>query len=446
MTSPIGLAAYVLLFGLFVIAAWRRPASAIATLACIYGLKQLGETSHDWLAANAVISNIAVAMVAGVALVRRLLQGKLTQNRMPPVYWLIVAFYAYALASIIWTPALTSALRIWGHDYPYMILVIFVAPWLAINNDDLRDAFGWLRYAGGFLVIALLYTARWGERGLVVSSGNAFDETNPLAIADLSGVVAIAALFMVSARLAALGQFVRLFIAAVCAIVIVRSGSRGQLIAVSGTILLMLPVAYPVSRLRSSAAALAAIAAVSGAIAFATAKYVHWWDVRWVKSTAIGDATDRWTMVAELLRAWSRDGVSVLFGIGNSGSFSPSIAGFYPHNMPLEILGEEGALGFTLYMVIVARVFLKTYSGLRCAGNDLSQRGLLATTLGCFLFTLLVSLKQGNAVSSVTFFMFAVLTFQAAAKVCADNTQGRMRPVSPPLPTSLEPAFPNLLR
>lgn len=441
----IGFAAYALLFGVFAIGAWLRPPTAIAALACLFGLKQLGEASKAWLAVNAVVTNFAVAAVVALAVVRRLLQGKMTGNRMPAVYWLILAFYAYALLSVAWTPALAPALNIWGHDYPYMVLFIFVAPWLASTNVDLRTAFGWLTCVGGFLVVVLLLTARWGDRGLLVSSGGVLDESNPLAIADIAGVVAVTALFSTSARLGILTWVVRLSFAAVCAIAIVRSGSRGQLVATCATILLMLPVAYPVTRLRSAAGALVAVAVVGGAIAWAVASYVHWYDDRWAKGTEFGDVADRWTMVTALLKVWAQDGMSVVFGIGNSGSFSPSIVGFYPHNVPLEILGEEGVVGFALYVILIARVVVAAFHGVRYAGGDLAQRGLLAATLGCFFFTLIVSLKQGNAIGSVTFFMFAVLACRAAAQVPVAHIQ-TSAPMSAELRSAeLQPPFPNLM-
>lgn len=443
--SSIGFVAYAMLLGLLAIGAWLRPPIAIAALACLFGLKQLGEASHAWLAANAVITNFAVAAVVALAVVRRLLQGRMMANRMPAVYWLILAFYGYALLSVAWTPALEPALNMWGHDYPYMVLFILVAPWLATTNAELRTAFGWLTCVGGFLVVALLYTARWGDRGLLASSGSVLDETNPLAIADIAGVVAVTALFSVSSRLPALAWAVRLSIAAVCAIAIVRSGSRGQLVAACATILLMLPIAYPVTRLRSAAGALVAVAVVGGAIAWAVASYVHWYDARWLKSTELGDVAGRLTMVRALLEAWSQNSISVVFGIGNSGSFSPSIAGFYPHNVPLEILGEEGLVGFAVYVTLLARVVLAGFRGVRRAGGDLRQRGLLAVTLGCFLFSLIVTLKQGNAVDSVSFFMFSVLACLAAqvpgayVRVAAPTT-AEFRPAE------LRSAFPNLMR
>jgi O-antigen ligase len=208
----------------------------------------------------------------------------------------------------------------------------------------------------------------------------------------------------------------------------------------------MLPVAYPLSRLRSAVGALIAAAVVGGAVAWGVATYVHWYDDRWLKSTEFGDVADRWTMVTALLRAWSRNGMSVVFGIGNSGSFSPSIAGYYPHNVPLEILGEEGVVGFALYLALVACVVRAVLQGVHNAAGDLAQRRLLAATLGCFLFTLIVSLKQGNAMGSVTFFMFAVLTCRTAAQGSLTHMQAAVATTAEPRPADLNPPFPNLMR
>lgn len=448
MTSSLGLVAYGLLFALFAIGAWLRPSIAIAALACLFGLKQLGEVSHAWLAVHAIVTNFAVAAVVVLAVVRRVLQRKIAESPMPAVYWLVVVFFVYAFVSVAWTPALalTPALNMWGHDIAYIFLLVLVAPWLANTDAELHTAFSWLTYAGGFLIVALLFTARWGDRGLLLSSGGALDETNPLAIADVSGVVAIAALFIVPVRLRALAWIGRLSIAAVCAIAIVRSGSRGQLIAACVSVVLMLPVAYPINRLRSVGAALVALAVVGGAVAWGVASYVHLGDDRWLRTTASSDMHGRWAMVGALLNAWSQQALTILFGVGNSGSFSPSIAGFYPHNVPLEILGEEGLVGFAMYMLLVSCVVLAAFRGVRSAGEDFARRGLFAATLGCFLFSFVVSLKQGNAIGSVTFFMFSVLVCRAAAQrdiIPAHVTETNGHGVRS---TQLRPAFPNLLR
>ena len=440
MTSSLGLAAYALLFALFAIGAWLRPSIAIAALACLFGLKQLGEASHAWLATHAIVTNFAVAAVVVLAVVRRVLQRKISESPMPAVYWLVVVFFVYAFLSVAWTPALTPALNMWGHDIAYIFLLVLVAPWLANTDAELHTAFSWLTYAGGFLIVALLFTARWGDRGLLLSSG-ALDETNPLAIADVSGVVAVAALFIVPVRLRALAWIARLSIAAVCVIAIVRSGSRGQLVATSISVVLMLPVAYPVNRLRSVGAALVALAVVGGAVAWGVASYVHLGDDRWLRTTASSDMHGRWAMVGALLNAWSQQALTIFFGVGNSGSFSPSIAGFYPHNVPLEILGEEGLVGFAMYMLLVSCVVAAAFRGVRSAGEDLVRRGILAATLGCFLFAFLVSLKQGNAIGSVTLFMFLVLACRAAAQRDITETKG-----AEVQSTRLWPVFPNLLR
>jgi O-antigen ligase len=151
-------------------------------------------------------------------------------------------------------------------------------------------------------------------------------------------------------------------------------------------------------------------------------------------------------MVTALLRAWSESATSVLFGLGNSAAFDPAIAGFYPHNVPLEILGEEGLLGFALYLVLLAMVVSAACVGLRRAGDDLRQRGLVAAAVASVIFAWLVTLKQGNAIGSVAFFMYAILLCRVGAVPSpASDAPSGTQAMQPALPGPAA-AFPNLMR
>jgi hypothetical protein len=446
MTSAAGFAAYLGLLALFAAGAWLRPASAIAAVICLFGLKQLGQSSHGWIAAHAVVTNFVVAAIVLIAILRRLAAPGAFGRPRSPAYWLALAFYGYALLSFAWTLDLDDATLVWAHDYPYIVISVVVAPWLATTRTELRTAVGWLTFAGGAVVLALMATGQWGDRGLVVATGSIVDETNPLAIADLAGGIAIAAVFFVPERSRALA-WLRLPIAALCALAIVRSGSRGQLLALCASIAVLLPVGYSLLRLRGVALAALALAVVATALALGAQSYVHWYDARWDRGTALEDVAGRWAMVTTLLQEWSRNGATVLFGVGNSASFSPRLAGFYPHNVPLEILGEEGLIGFGIYLSLLGVVVADVITGARRSRGLTADRALIAAVGGYALFTLLVSLKEGNAEGSVTFFLTAILaSLVARAASGGSESEGDARDPLPATHGRGTPAYPNLLR
>ena len=446
MISAPGFVIYVLLLSLLAIGAWLRPPVAIAALGSLFALKQLGSASHGWLAANAAATNYAVALIAGLALVRRLLQGRLLRQGAPPLMGIVLALYGYMLVSLMWTPVGKLIGGLWGHDYPYMVLLVGIAPWLVATTEELQLAFAWFAAVGGVLILTLLLALRWGDRGLIVTTGALLDETNPLAIADVAGAVALCALFIVSKRRNVFVTLARLACAALCVVAIIRSGSRGQLLAVCVAILLMIPVAYPLTRLKGTGSALLGLLAVGLGIAWGVGHYVHWYDERWAQGQEVGDVAGRWSMVSALLQAWRQHAVSVIFGMGNSASFLPSIAGFYPHNVPLEILGEEGLIGFSMYLAMIWLLLAWAVRGLRAVGDATQRRGLLAIAFGCFIFALITTFKQGNAYGSVTFFMFAMLAARAAQQVA--RTTARANTARDPRSVSAlgDAALPNLMR
>jgi O-antigen ligase len=99
----------------------------------------------------------------------------------------------------------------------------------------------------------------------------------------------------------------------------------------------------------------------------------------------------------------------LLFGLGNSASWSRSLVGGYPHVVPLEILGELGLFGFVLFAVAVLTLFLRAFTG--STRRNMPHNAVLdfAALFGCWVFALLLSCKQGTVIFSTDLLMYAVL-------------------------------------
>ena len=99
----------------------------------------------------------------------------------------------------------------------------------------------------------------------------------------------------------------------------------------------------------------------------------------------------------------------MLIGLGNSASYDPRILGIYPHFVPLEVLAEEGLIGFGLYITIL---FCSMRSCLRCfrnIANEPRERLLLGGLVGLYMFTLLLSFKQGSLLGNLEVFMLSII-------------------------------------
>lgn len=445
MTGIAALSVYAGLLALLALGVIVRPPTALAAVNCIFGLKQWGQSTNDWLAAHPPATNLAIGVLVLCAIVATTVRGRCVLCRIPGITWLIVALLLYSLLSLAWTPRVDIAGQIWLDAYPYLLTFIILVPLVLQQVEDFRVALSWLVVVGGVLVFVLLIFGHWGDRGLSFGTGAAEQETNPLALAGLGGSVAAAAMLLRPRWGGVLALGLRLAAVGASLVLIVRSESRGQLIAVVAAMLLMLPFSVKIASLRGVVIAVVGCAAVAGALQFGFAHMVAFDQTdRWSASTQSADANVRLSMVEKLLDEWIRGGgTTELLGLGSSASSDPNINGIYPHNVPMEVLGEEGVVGFLLYLAIFIQALVALLRAIVASAGDQESRSVVATMGGGFLFFALITFKQGNMLGSVEFFMYATLL----ARLSAALSQPRSAEASPretqPLPL---PLYPNMMR
>jgi hypothetical protein len=441
--SPAGqLALYgILLAGFFLIALWR-PSVTVAAVLCIYGLKQWGQTTSAWLAAHGLFTNFAIGAVVITALAIRFLRGKCVLCNVRQGTWAVIALYGYSFFSLIWTPRPDLALDMWAVAYPYVTIGVFLAPLAIENSDDLYKSYFALLIMGGVLVFALLLFAKWGERGVLITGSYSELETNPLAIANLGGAVASAALFLRTRSLPVISWILRLVMVAAALALIVKSGSRGQLIATLVTLILMLPVAFQITNARGLAPVFIALAVIFCTAEYSAENYIRRDDDRWSQTDATGAASERWRMNQAVLEHWAQSPGTVIFGLGNSAAFDPNILGGYPHDVPLETLGEEGVVGIFIYLGINWLALRGLLRGLRLTKDDPGSRRVLAVAGANFIFSLITTLKEGNMVGSAEFFMAAIILSRMPELLTA-RTQPARATESEAAPA---PVFANMMR
>ena len=428
MSQSFHLALYALLLGSLGVGALFRPALAIAAVVCVFGLKQWGQMSVPWLAQNATFTNLAVGSIVLMSLVIQTFRGQCVPCRLRTGNWLVIALFGYAFMSLLWTPRPDLAMSmVWSHEYPYILTFVLLAPLAVKDMEGLRGALLGLVAVGGVLLAALLVFGDWGLRGLVLHGNFHERETNPLALAGLAGSVAAAAMYVRARSWSWLGWPLRIAVVAVCLFVIVRSGSRGQLIAALGSLVLMLPVAFRITRARGLAGILVGVAVLGLAVGYAVIEYMAGNALRWNESLAQRDAVGRWHMAVTLLREWQKSGAGMVLGLGNSAAFDPSILGFYPHIVPLEILAEEGLIGAALYLMILWMVFRAIWRARRMARQLPELSGLVAAVGASFLFMLIISFKEGNMVGSVFLFMWAILLTRMPELIASSVAHGSMQ-------------------
>lgn len=427
------------------IAAWRRPAIGLAAVLCLYGLKQWGQSTTAFFSEHREFANFAIFAITVVGVIRMVQRRGCLFCRIPLNAVLISILYLYAFISITWAPDPQTSFEQWVISGPYLVTIALLAPFLVDDLQDAAIAFRATAIAGAAICGLALAFGTWGGRGLVVYGHAALQddfniyryETNPLALSTLGGTVFLIAALLLGRPSGALLRAFALACIPISLAVILRSGSRGQLLASGAGLFVGLPIAFRLKDGRSLAS-LILIACIVLGLGWWSTSFVDIDTTRWADSRASQDVAGRFEMAQALLGASSRNLFTALFGLGNSSAFS--VVGYYPHITGLEIVAEEGVLGATVYFAILFLAFRSVLRIARRPGLADGQRNALAILASLFVFELILSWKQGSLLFSVYVFAYAIVLGRI------ERPAAQLEASAPDVATTTElPRFPNLL-
>jgi hypothetical protein len=426
----IGLTIYLGVVALLLAGSIRRPAFALGAFLCMFGLEQWGTTKIGFIAAHGSFTNylaLVIVMIAfGVRLFRRGGGLRLING---PTHVFVILLYVYAAATLLWTPAYDAAMEEWNRQAPYLLFSIILLPLLIQNTDDAMEGLLGTAIAGAILVAALAFLVDWGYRSIESEVAAGDTVRLPLAIAHLGAVVFVIAVLFFRWRGAA--ALVALGLVAISLILVIKTGSRGQLISMVVSSMLFLPISRGWSLSRGTLVGLAAAALAMAAIwAFLPdlTSLASTQESRFDTERAVEDYEGRIARADRLIDVYLSSGVlGLLFGLGNSASFAPQIAGFYTHVVPVEILCELGAVGLLLFMGALGftvRAVIRLASIISSPQISSEMRRVVACLSALALIELLLSLKQGSLVRDVHLFLFPILIEGLLASVAAQTLIG----------------------
>ena len=237
---------------------------------------------------------------------------------------------------------------------------------------------------------------------------------NPLAVSSMAGMVVLIAVLADPWPESRWWVPFKWALVGLCLVLVVRSGSRGQLL---GTILISI-ACWPISRRLANVKQFVILGLVvvflGGATSWAIQEYSSEQmygarGSRWNEQAAQEDVSGRLNNAMLLVRLAYASPETVLIGLGNSASYDPRILGIYPHFVPLEVLAEEGLIGFGLYALILYYVLRSAVRSFRLIGDKPKERLLLGGLVGLCMFTLLLSFKQGSLLLNLEPFMLAII-------------------------------------
>lgn len=412
----LGISLYSLISIALLVTIFRMPAIALAPLFCMFGLEQWAQSMTAFFTIYGEFTNVWV----GVLVIFGLLTSGMANRqgvppRIPVVAYFVLALFFYALISSTWAPQSDFLLGAWMHNAPYQVLFIGLAPLLIKSQNDMKTATSGLLVLGIVLVIFTLTLSDWNGRFIVLKgiSGYGGPDSgyvggNPLAIAQMAGYVALAALFVTSSKETHILRWpFKLAVIILCLIIIAKSGSRGQffaLLLVGGLFQFFQIHGGTIQRLGITVLVIAVLAVIGG---WVLTDYAD--STRWSVSGLTLSGEQRGKMIMTLLAHWYSTPTTMLFGLGNSAAASPEIIGFYPHNLPVEILCEEGVIGFILFLVVIVLTLVSLRRMYLAIGPDMERRGIVSLLGAMFFFDFFLTLKQGSLLTHYGIFALAVL-------------------------------------
>jgi hypothetical protein len=434
----LGLISYISILVVLAIGVLRWPTVGVAAVLCLYGLKQWGQSTTAFFAEHGQFTNYAVFVIVllGLALAAR--KRSCIFCQFPATAKMVIALIIYALFSVAWARDPVVSLDQWTAQGPYIITVAFLAPLLFSDFEGARTAFIWTAVVGGTICTLALVFGKWGNRGLLLYGDIHEWEANPLAMASLAGTVFLIAGLSLGRPSGILMRVFSLACIPVMLAVILKSGSRGQLIASIAGVMVALPFAIRIRNTRSIAALVLSAGLIVGLGSWG-ASLVEIDTARWQRGDSTEAVTGRLASAETLLNASTSNFFTAVFGLGNSSSFQ--VIGFYPHIAGLEVVAEEGLLGAALYAAIIV---LAIRSIRRISGQpELTdiERSVLATLTGLFVFEFILSWKQGSLLSSVYVFAYAITLARLEKPTLEKAPVATPADPGPPLPR-----FQNLMR
>lgn len=403
----------------FSFAALTRGPWALLLVLLQFPAEQLLQSYYVFFVANPEAFNIAVGLISGIAVLITLLResGAMASflNTGSVALWVYVT---YAAVTVLWSP-LTNARPFPSGAIAYVVLFLVIGPILLNGTRDLRTLMTISLVLGTVLGLLIVSNPNAEfSRGRYVlrfaSTGSATD-SNPLAMADLGGYIAIIAVLSRFQGAALLWFFIRGLAVLIGTILLLDSGSRGQVIMAGVVIVAFYPIAHQIEDVRRFIGRVVLLGLVVIAVLFAS-QYLSaaGTERRWESDAVLEASQGRIANIGILLSAWFKDPTKWLQGLGN-GAFASLDTGSrqpYVHNVLAEALGEFGIVGLVLLgTALMSAVIAGRRLFVRFATFPF-ERADVAALLATAAFSFLVSNKQGNIWVSMPTFMLLILVIR----------------------------------
>jgi len=393
-------------------------------LILFFPLEQLIQSSSSFfrdtalgLQATNYIVALTVALTSGYAVFKnpQRFQGILNNTTI-----IIGIMFIWTLLSCLWSPGRAKGFDVLVSTAPYLVLFFIFMPLLITSLADWSRVARYCLVLGmiisGLILISPEFTMKFGRLGLDMASDVKGGRSSPLALGELGGTCIVLAVF-VGTRFDPLYFKVFRGIAVLLGtILVVKSGSRGQLMFAVITVALTYPISKQFSNAKNYIFAIIGLGLTLILINYIAGQVANTGSLdtekRWAEGATNEGLDARYRNIFFLLETWLKSPAYWIQGLGfySFGELNP-FGEPYTHAIVVDMLGELGLVGFTLFSIMCILSWISFRKIFIAVRNDPIQRANLSSLAAMLIYQFLLSNKQGNI--SGSFLMFSLILLAA---------------------------------
>lgn len=401
----------LLIFAFMCFKALYRPWWASVLVLSYIAYEQFLMSYFTVLARQSYIMNVTAGLVALLSVAVAFMYGHRPFHGYFNLNTIMVGLlYALAVFGVSYSMMPAAGMYFIRQGMPVAGLMLVILPLLVDSLDHIRKMSIPLMLVGCSLIILILISPRtqvYGDRLFIEFSqtkGGKDDRGNPLALAELGGLMILFATLMEPRRHVRLTNILRAASILLGISIAYLVGGRGQLVFAVAVAVMLYPVAHSVRDIQQFFSRAGAIG-IFGIIMAMIAKIFLSSSSSSQRFTA-EDITmglqGRIYFATSMLNEYAANPANYLQGLG-TGSFNAIVRhdgeGYlYPHNLIIEVLTHHGVIGFSLLMGIFTITGYHLYNLWRLAVKGVIDRSVVAILIAITSYLTLLSMKQGSFV------------------------------------------------
>ncbi|MDB4766608.1 hypothetical protein OAG71_02855 [bacterium] len=317
---------------------------------------------------------------------------------------------------------------------PYFIAIGLMSPFCINSWNDLEKTRKTMICFGGIVLLAACFGKRldtYGYRSLMLAQeayakgGHKMVSSNPLAIASFGGSVATFAFLYFFTAKNMMFKFISIVALGAAAIAMVNSGSRGNIIAVSVSLLLglfLLRKQLTTNDQIRAGLLLVIVVAVGVWHISSDERMARRWNGYKTNEAVQGRAF----LAGELFNEYAKTPERWFLGLGSTASFP--LVGFYCHVTQVEILCELGVIGILLYGTICILTFQNSVRLVKNARGSPKNYSLAIALVCCSLTGFITQAKSGTFIGITEWFALSIV-ISSMARATAPKKKSHIHPM-----------------